>query len=61
MAENTNVAKCLPHLMIEEWRQTACTKQGRLFIMGVLVTLVSKWKSRKHDLTDMNMPMGENT
>lgn len=57
MAENTNVAKCLLRLMIREWRQTLSIEWGSVFIMGILVTLVFKLKSRKHDLIDMRMLM----
>lgn len=32
---------------------------GQCFILGILVTLVSKLKSRKHDLTGTSMRWGK--
>jgi hypothetical protein len=56
IAENTNVSKCLPHLMTWESRQTD-SREGA----DILVTLAFKSKCGKPDLTGANLSVGENS
>lgn len=55
MSESINVARCLPHSMMAQWRQTASTEQGNVSILNVLVTLVFRLKSRTRDLIGIKM------